>query len=70
MLHFIETHGFESIAVYWVFSAAVGAMQPPKGDNGGFYGWVYRFTHTVLQLAAANLKNIPGIGPLLSSGKP
>lgn len=70
MLHFIETHGFESIAVYWVFSAAVGAMQPPKGDKGGFYGWAYRFTHAVAQLAAANLKNVPGIGPLLSNGKP
>ena len=40
-----------TLAVYFVFSAAVGAMLPPTPEqHARFYGWLYRF----LQRLAAN----------------
>ncbi len=44
-----------TIAVYFVFSAAAGAMLPPeKGEERTFYGWFYRFS----QHLAANADRV------------
>lgn len=65
MLHWIESHGFECVGIFWVFSAAVGRMPAPKPNTSGFYAWAYGFLHDILQLFAANLNRVvPGFGPL------
>lgn len=44
----------------WIFSAAVSAMDAPQPKDGGFYRWLYRFTH----LLAANLDRVLSSAPL------
>ncbi len=44
-------HVVLTLAAYFIFSAAVGAMsQPTEAQKTRFYGWLYRF----LQRLAAN----------------
>ncbi len=44
-----------TLAVYFLFSAAVDAMLPPaRGQERTFYGWLYRF----LQGVAANASRL------------
>ena len=54
-----------TLAVYFVFSAAVGAMLPPTPEqNVRFYGWLYRFLQRLAanadRLAEARFGNLAG----------
>lgn len=52
MIHWIETHGVETILFYLFFGALVGSM-PPLPDGSGYYRrWIYGFLH----MAAMNLR--------------
>jgi hypothetical protein len=50
---------------YWVFSAAVGALETPNTTSPGWYKFVFRFAHALsgnLNRAAVTLK-VPGAEP-------
>lgn len=48
------------VGALWLFSAAVGAMQPPAADAKGFYPWSYKFLKTIAgDLTALFGKYIP-----------
>jgi hypothetical protein len=59
-LHFQDSHTFaqhalivaQSVAVQYVFSAFVGALEAPDGTSGKFYRFAFRF----FNLLAANFK--------------
>jgi hypothetical protein len=59
-----------TVAAYFLFSAAVGAMSHPTADQeNGFYGWLYRF----LQRLAANADRLaearnPALAALAHTG--
>jgi hypothetical protein len=56
-----------TLAGYFVFAAAVGAMAAPSdAQKSGFYGWLYRF----LQRLAANADRLAEarFGNLIPSG--
>lgn len=47
------------LLVYWIFSAAVGAMPMPHDKSSGFYRWFFAFVHSLagnLNRAAVALK--------------
>lgn len=51
------------VACYWVFSAAVGAMEAPTEKNGPFYRWAFKFFNTLAgNLSRAFSSKIPGNG--------
>lgn len=35
------------LLVYWIYSAAVGAMPMPQQGGNGFYKWAFAFLHGV-----------------------
>ena len=64
----MSLHVIYALAGYYLFSAAVGAMNEPEPDQKDkFYGWLYRFLQTLAanatQLARARL----GVSPSLDS---
>lgn len=44
---------FVGIAVLWIFSAGVSAMEEPGAASSSFYKWLYKF----LKLIAGDLKS-------------
>ena len=69
MIHWVQTHGIESLIIFWVFSAAVSSMPNPKEGEQGFYAWLYRFTHELLQFAAGAINRIPAVRAVLQTPK-
>jgi hypothetical protein len=54
----------ETAAVFWVFSAAISSMPDPVATSGGFYRWLYAFTHTLSgDLSAYLQKTQPSLLP-------
>ncbi len=46
MIHLIQAHPlYAGIGVYFLFSNLIGAMSAPTDKSGGFYRYVYRFSH-------------------------
>lgn len=41
----IEHPAVVALAAYWVFSAIVGGMVPPKAESGVGYTWLYNSLH-------------------------
>jgi hypothetical protein len=55
------------VGAYWVFSAAVGALQKPDDKSGGFYKWVFSFLNTLAgNLSRAFSSKIPGVVPMVA----
>ena len=48
LIALIQAHsvGF-TLAAYWLFSAAVGAMPAPTDKQGAFYHWAFGFLNTL-----------------------
>lgn len=49
---------------YWIFSAAVGALEAPDATSGKLYRWAFKF----LNILASNItrafsSRIPGLNP-------
>lgn len=44
------------VGMYWIFNAAVGAMPTPTDTAGPWYGFAYKFLHTL----AGNVTNAFG----------
>jgi hypothetical protein len=42
-----------TLATYYVGSAAVGALPPPKAESTEFYQWFYKFSNTLAANATA-----------------
>lgn len=63
MIHLLQAHPFWSAVVgYWIFSAAVNALDPPTDKSSEGYKWVYKF----LNRLSGNIFNtfgdkIPGL---------
>lgn len=52
MLGWIETHGVESLLIYYAFAAFTGGM-PTPGDNAGVaYRWIFS-TFSILNASVA-----------------
>lgn len=68
MLHFIETHGFETLAFYWILSVLIGQMPAPDAKESKFYQYAYNVLHGLLQLAAANIGRVPGLNRMIGAG--
>lgn len=45
ILHWINSHGLETLAGYGVFSAAISALPTPDATSGKGYRWLYAFAH-------------------------
>lgn len=44
----ISAHQVTStLAASWLFSAAVSSMPAPTATTGGFYSWLFNFTHVL-----------------------
>jgi hypothetical protein len=39
---------WDTIIIFWIFSAAVNAMPEPTSTSSGFYSWVYVFLTVLL----------------------
>jgi hypothetical protein len=52
VLTWIEAHGGEAMAAYYIFSAAIGNLEAPDATSSKGYRWFYGFSNTL----AANLK--------------
>jgi len=51
-----------AVAVYWTFSAAVGALEAPTEKSGAFYRWLFRFLNTLAaNISRAFSSKIPGL---------
>lgn len=51
-----------AVAVYWVFSAAVGSLEAPTEKSSGFYRWAFKFLNTLAaNVARAFSSKIPGL---------
>jgi hypothetical protein len=48
MLNFINSHGFELLAAYYVLSAAVSSMSEPTSASRAGYAWFYHFSHALV----------------------
>ncbi len=70
MLQWIQTHGLESLIIFWLFSVAVSSMPSPKADERGFYQWFYGFSHGLLQLAAGAINRIPQVRKFIGTEPP
>lgn len=70
MLDWINSHGIESLIIFWAYSAAVSNMPSPKTNGDGFYHWFYGFTHDILQFAAGAVNRIPQVRKYLGTDTP
>lgn len=49
------------VVAYWLFSAAVGALEAPTEKNGPFYRWAFKFLNTLAgNISRAFSSKIPG----------
>lgn len=46
-MNFINSHGFESLIAYYVFSAFVSGMPEPTSASGTAYRWAYQSLHVL-----------------------
>lgn len=67
MIDWVQTHGIESLIIFWIFSAAVSSMPNPKEEERGFYAWLYKFTHELLQFAAGAINRVPQVRKYLGT---
>lgn len=57
-------HFWALVATYWVFSAAVGALQKPSDSSSPFYKWAFQFLNTLAgNISRAFASKIPGVEP-------
>lgn len=56
-MHWVETHGFEVILIYYAFASFVGALPTPSDKDGKGYTFFFNFAHGL----AANALRIPQI---------
>jgi hypothetical protein len=55
-------HFWMLVGIYWVFSAAVGALEKPTDKSGSFYRWAFQFLNTLAgNLSRAFASKIPGV---------
>lgn len=54
MLTWVESHGFESLIMFYVFSAITGGMPTPSDTAGIAYRWVFS-TFSILNANLARL---------------
>ena len=55
-------HFWMLVAVYWIFSAGVGALEAPTEKSGSFYRWAFKFLNTMAaNVARAFSSKIPGL---------
>lgn len=52
MLSWIETHGVESLLIYYAFAAFTGGMPTPADTSGVFYRWLFS-TFSILNASLA-----------------
>lgn len=58
MLHWIESHGFETIISYMVFAALVGSM-PPLPETAGYWErWGYAALHALSMNLRSALQSV------------
>jgi hypothetical protein len=44
LTRFVQEHSiWDTIVIYWIFSAAVNAMPEPDDASSSFYRWIYLF---------------------------
>jgi hypothetical protein len=67
-MHYIQTHGFEVLIIYFIFSVLVSQMPPPKPNSVG-YAYLYNVLHSVLQAVAANWNKL-GLKMFSNGGQP
>src|SRR5260370_9282351 len=67
MFQFLTQHQFGStVALYWIYSAAVSSMPDPAANTNPGYTWLYRFLHTIAgNLTTAFSAKIPGLKTLV-----
>ena len=50
------------VATYWIFAAAVGALESPTDKSGPFYRWAFKFLNTIAaNISRAFSSKIPGL---------
>lgn len=54
MLTWVEAHGFESLLIYFLFSAITGGMPTPSDNSGIAYRWIFS-TFSLLSGSIARL---------------
>lgn len=56
------------VGLYWIFNSAVGAMPEPNGVSGPWYGFFYKFLHTLAgNITTAFGSKVPGNATLTNS---
>lgn len=40
-MNWVEHHGFETMLIYYAFSAVTGGMPTPADNAGVFYRWIF-----------------------------
>lgn len=45
MTGFIQTHGFDAMLAYFVFSAGISGMPEPSSSSSVGYSWLYHSLH-------------------------
>ena len=58
-----------AVALYWTFSAAIGALPAPTEKSGAFYRWAFQFLNTLAaNVARAFSSKIPGLNGKANGG--
>jgi hypothetical protein len=57
MVHFVNSHGVETIIAFYVFTCIVGGMPPLPADAGYWAKWGFAILHAL----AGNLKQVSQI---------
>ena len=67
MIHFIETHGFETLISYYMLISILGTL-PPLPDNATYFQkWAFAAAHAI----CGNAKNaMAALGQKVSDDKP
>ena len=67
MFQFLTQHQpWSTVALYWIYSAAVSSMPDPAANTNPGYTWLYRFLHTIAgNLTTAFSAKIPGLKTLV-----
>jgi hypothetical protein len=63
MFHWVETHGFECLAIGFLFSMLTSVMPPLPPKQGWWITWSYN----VLKIIGANLGQLASRDPRLSA---
>ena len=58
-----------AVATYWIFAAAVGALEAPNESSGPFYRWAFKFLNTLAaNITRAFSSKIPGLNGKSNGG--